>query len=600
MKGYINAKRAIEPLAKALKLEGKNVQDHFLSDYARFEKLGIRVNSLELQNDPIVNMYVRMLNYSETQRVAFFNAFVAGFASARGTSEGAATGFVQELFKDKPVIITDPKDSKNVLVFVNTMYSYNPYGKIHHLKADAFIDSIGNWYKQYHADKADERKRAAWATTARGLKRLKRYESMPITRVVERFFGYDLKAIGFSAAVIRDIGTALQSELQPPEIIYVDTDPHGYFDMFKDGPESCMRDNGSREFSFMSKLRLHPTSFFAHIDGVQGAYLKAGNKVVARAFLYDGDKLLAYNNGTVKQAKGRKFYGRVYSSTPKHGDTFIRGLLAAGYISSRDNGWTHFHPKSGKANIPVYKNASNADNGPSEFVPTPYCDDFIPRCIVEYDEDTNSVQLIFEDNAHGTALSLQNQRGYTPVSQLKTSKCAICGDVLHPDTPRVEGRDGKTMHEVCAMAAGYRQVRTVSGGTVFANVHDQDVLRDTVNGDYYLVSAMQKYAMLPFLPSLMDSGRETNMYTRTGTVVKIHDKFYRMLPDAVRTLSRAAGVQRGEFVIGTGSNATRVTALVLPDKAHLQRQEVSSVTIDPGFTPFSRINSRELMAASAA
>jgi len=533
MRGYINHESQLAAMTKAAKQHNKDIAADVLDNVERLATLGISgLTMRKLADDPIFDMYTRIVNYMLADRVTFKTVLQNGLADC-------GLGCSQP-FKDAPAIVFSPKDRTKVRVFVNLPFASLTEQPVYWARASLLSQAVP-FIKAYYADLADDKKKLAWASIVRAKKRMLKYEEMDISRAIARFMPGITSEMSSSQA--RDLATVMAEYDIPTKLEYADDNPSDYYEMYKNGPDSCMKDNGSRPFSWMAKLSkpVHPTSMFAYNPYVKGCFIKRGGKVVGRTFLYSLDFF------TAGKTKGWAF-GRVYGSTDKFTRIFMAAMQEAGYKDMRNasvEGLDMSRRYSFTVSpITVTDNDEIAKEGTiavGSYMYVPYLDDHPRGANVEYDPDANAFVVSFSSTKEENCV-FGSQHGFLPSSAFMENLCACCGTKINMGQGYTAASDGKLFHgDSCANAAGYIKALIGSGGaTVFVPPDTPGLVQDAIDGRYYMPSALGPLNVMPLLASLNEVTEDTDRFTRHGCVVKIDKKFYRL----VEHLARALNVSR--------------------------------------------------------
>ena len=542
MYGYINHDLEIKKMTDIAAKNKLDINKDVLDSPSRLDFVGAPGLTMRmLADDPVIDVYTRIVNYAKPSWKKFFDLFSACYRDTVGNDPSTT------LLNNSPIIALHPKQNDKVFVYTTLVmdeYETDPFywGRPRLVKqGSAFI-------KDYFADKADAKRGAAWSPLHRAKKRLMRRELVDIPRALTRFLPELTKNL--TSAQIRDIATAMVEYNAPVTLSYADTDPSDFYDMYKDGPDSCMKDNGGRPFSWMAKLAkpIHPTSLFAYSPYVKGVFLKKGNKVFGRTFLYDGAHF-----GTNKASKGVWAFGRVYASTDKYRGIFTTALQNAGHVSLDSVSFDM--AKSYTIQVPPIvvsdDDAANAGISAGEYMYIPYLDNHCREAHVAYDHDEAIAKVTFNapSSVGKNNCSFGSQHGFLPLSAFKESYCASCGGKINAangDGQPIYAADGSVFHgEHCARSAGYTQVIVGSGPAhAWMPRAGDNIVFDPISGRYYSPSGRAAYNVFPLITSLKEDLEDISIYSTTGVIVKVGSDYYR-LPDKV--VAQLSGGQIKEF-----------------------------------------------------
>jgi len=518
MRGYLDHKKEIDKLTAVATKFGVNINSDVFDSPERLASLGIPgLTMRKVAEDTVIDMFARIVNYARKDALRFRDV-VKSCANDMGFSVEDSD------FDNIPIMALDPKDNSKVFVYptlVLDKLGQDPF----HWSRSHLVAQAKTFLTTYFSDIQDAKRKQAWAPTHRAKSRLLRRESMDITRAIPRY----LTALSsrYSADRIRDLAIAVKEFNSPVELLYADTDPEDFYHMYATGPDSCMKDNGNRKFSFMSKLKKkwHPTSIFASIPYVKGVFIKRGNSVVARTFIYDTEHFLGTSGA--KKIGGKWAYGRVYSSTPKYTTLLIGAMTNVGYVSLRDKGFSSdLMSKEYTAEIQLI-NVDEAESAAlgiaaGKYVPVPYLDDHPADALIEIDEGSDKLRVTFNSKKNRN-VQFRSQDGFLPASTFLSCVCYGCGEEI-PTGQAVFGNDGRSFHNSaeCISAAGYVHAYNNMGNQSIVNTNTPGLIKDVVNGKYFLASATARYNILPFLRSLKEIDEVPDGYTSQGTIVEIN------------------------------------------------------------------------------
>lgn len=522
MRGYINHDLEIKKLTEIAKKNKLDVNKDVLDDPKRLEHVGVPGLTMRmLAEDPVIDIYSRVVNYFKSDWAKFFNLFSNCYQDIVGSQPSI------NMLDGSPIITLHPKMPDKVYVYptlVHDKYTQDPF----YWGRPRLVSSNASFIRSYFEDKKDGKKKLAWSPLARAKSRILRRELVDISRVLTRFMPELAK--NATSSQIRDIATAMVEYNMPMELSYADTDPSDFYNMYVGGPDSCMKDNGSRPFSWMAKLAkpIHPTSIFAYSPYVKGVYFKKAGKVVARTFLYDGTFFGSSNH------KGKWYYGRVYGSTTKYANLFTTALNTAGYFAT-DNSGVPLNKTYTIEFVPIEVSPEEAPNvgiAAGSYVYVPYLDNHARDCNVVYDEDTNKVSVTFAPADGSSNCSMGSQHGYLPVQSFKNSYCHSCGGVIKAgaNNKAIYTTDGKAFHDSsCAIVAGYVSVIVgADGATAMMHKDSPTIVKDIYTGKYFSPSGASSHGVLPMLTSMYEDLEDIFLFTSSGHVVRLDGTYYRI------------------------------------------------------------------------
>lgn len=524
MRGYINHDLEIKRIKEAATKHKIDVNAGLLDAPERLDFLGVSgLTMRKLAEDKVIDMFTRIVNYAKPEWGKFRDILA-------NACQSCGVGFNDTLLNNSPVIIMHPKLHDKLIVFTSlVMDQYEDRNNPFYWARVRLLKQGQTFIKTYFADRADDKRSMAWATTHRAKKRLLRYEVVDVPRALTRYLPELVKAC--TASQIRDIGTTIAEYNAPVELSYADTDPSDFFKMYDGGPDSCMKDNGKRQFSWMSKLAkpVHPTSIFAYSPYVKGCYLVKANKVVARTFLYDRSFF-----GTKAKDSGWA-YGRLYGSTSKYAEIFRAALTKEGFSDmstvSLDMGKTYtitLPPLTVSA-----EEAPRVGASAGKYMYVPYLDNHPQLANVSYDDEADTITVTFNPKGgkdQPVNCQMNSQHGFLAASAFVESNCHACGGAISPGTRAVFASDGAVFHDAnCAKSAGY--VSAISGaGPVYMWVprNHPTLIVDCINGNCFTPSGAAVHRVFPLLSSLRESPEDIELYSSSGIVVELNSVRYRM------------------------------------------------------------------------
>ena len=521
MRGYINHDLEIKRIKEAATKHKIDVNAGLLDAPERLEFLGVSgLTMRKLAEDKVIDMFTRIVNYAKPEWTKFRDILATACNSSGIT-------FNDSFLNNSPIIIMHPKLHDKLIVFTSlVMDTYEDRNNPFYWARVRLLKQAQTFVKAYFADVADTKRAMAWATTHRAKKRLLRYEVVDAPRALTRYLPELVKHC--TAAQIRDLGTTIAEYNAPVELTYADTDPSDFFKMYNGGPDSCMKDNGTRQFSWMSRLAkpVHPTSIFAYSPYVRGCYLVKGSKVVARTFIYD----LAF----FAKAKTQSWaHGRLYGSTSKYTEIFRAALTKANIVDLSGTGADLM--RSYTITVPPISvsddEAMKVGVAAGKYMYVPYLDNHCQSAHVEYNEDTDMLDVTFNPpKGKPVNCQMNNQHGFMPASSFRESNCHACGGKIEPGSRTIFASDGSVFHDQnCAKAAGY--VNAINGaGPTYMWVHRSSptLIMDCMSNHYFTPSGATIHRVLPLLTSFKENPEDVELYSSDGIVVELHGKRYRM------------------------------------------------------------------------
>lgn len=586
MRGYINHDADIKRLTEAAKAQKLDINKDILDSTERLNFVGVPgLTMRKLAEDPVMDVFTRVVNYARADWNKFRSLLEACYNDVVG-------GFNDSLLNDSPIVTLHPTQHDKVYVYTTLVMS--SYDSIHFYWArPSRVKQGAGFIKTYFDDIKDDKRKLAWSPISRAKSRILRRELVDVSRALTRYFPA-LKA-NLSSSQLRDIATAMVEYNAPIELSYADTDPTHFYDMYKDGPDSCMKDNGSRPFSWMAKLSkpVHPTSVFAYSPYVKGVFLKRGNKVLARSFLYD----VAFFGNAAEAKKGAWAYGRVYGSTEKYTKIFVTALNKEGYreISSLGLNMAKEYEITVPPIVVSDAEAGSVGIAAGEYMYVPYLDNHARDVNVTYDEDSAIAKVKFGARENDVNCVFGSQHGFLPMAAFRKLTCHGCGG----DIKMANGKsplfasDGATFHNSeCATAAGYVSA-IVGGGPTRAWMRSDNptLTQDPYNnGNYYSPSGRTHYQILPMITSLYESLEDLDIFTAHGTVAKVGSEYYRISGHLVEHIP---GKQRKEvrddkygFVLALDDSLfkkdylsvkTVRTVMLEDDHQHIDTKDIRSI-----------------------
>jgi hypothetical protein len=590
MRGYINHAIEIARVKEAAAKYKIDVDAGLLDSAERVAFLGIEgLTMRKLAEEKAVDMFTRIVNYAKPEWTKFHDCFVAAV-------KGCGIDYSEDMFNNTPIMVLHPKQPDKLIVFPSlVMDNFEGVDAPFYWARQRLLKQGATFLKTYFADKADTKRAQAWATTHRAKKRLLRNETMEVARALTRFMPELSERC--TASQIRDIATTIIDYNSPVELKYADTDPTDFYTMYANGPDSCMKDNGSRQFSWMSKMDkpIHPTSIFAYSPYVKGVFMMKGSSVVARTFLYDG----AFFGGAKTTGW---YYGRVYGSTSKYTGIFTAALVKEGYRAMGGVG-TLDMSKSYTINVPPIivkpedSNRLNIAAGPYMYVP--YLDNHPVQAHVEYDDEAQTLVVTFNPPSSKVVnCTMSNQHGYLPASAFMNNTCHSCGGTIVAGRSLLFANDGAVFHDAtCANLAGY--VAAVNGSNdsrMWVHKDSDNLIVDVLTGKYYTPSGATAYRVMPIMQSFMDNPEDAEIYTSGGVIVELDGKRFRVSNAAMCTLPSRAYMERMDH--NTGCSYYEINKEYLRTK-YIDVKSVRTVILPEDHAPVDARTLRELERLAA-
>lgn len=325
-----------------------------------------------------------------------------------------------------PVMIFDEQQIGYVRVFTN-------------LSVDSFsIEAARDCTRYTHADDLlktfmeglfndikDERRKQAWVGPGRAWKRMKRSETIPLTRALARFLGLN----DWPDHKLRNLATAIEEDLKPLALLYADQ-PKDFQDMYGSGPTSCMDWRHKDTWPELIKADSHPCAFFAHWPHTRGVYAKRKGQVMGRTMIYEREP-------------GVWCYGRVYANHEQDRKIFMEQLHKDGFKpldeqwKEGDNKFRHGYYRGAPAGVEksVFTIPGIEAGSGRYCMPVPYFDNIgtdpnnrtmYCQVFAKFDKETKTFTVEVGPNVKGNiSTTLQNGRVFD--HQLSDKICSGCG-----------------------------------------------------------------------------------------------------------------------------------------------------------------------------
>lgn len=375
-------------------------------------------------------------HYSDFER--FYNAM-------HSLNSGASTHYINE---ETVLMFFHPTDFSMVRVFPNFTISTNQLSSLKNISILDIDEVFNTFHTEYKEDMKDERKKEKWIPEERGIKRLNQYLDLNIATALSR---YTCLPKYLKDSQIRDLATALDNYRRPMKIIYAET-PEQFVDMYGSGPQSCMDFRFNESWPELVKNNLCPPSFYAHFELTKGAYLKVGDKVVARCILF-------------KDLKNDKWLiGRMYTSNTEYANKFKNSLIEEGI---KTNAPTMYEPPAGHVTVIPGTKMSGKEN--RYCMPWPYFDNMEYHgkgFTCEFDIEKNNFILTFGniDNKKDT-VTVKGRQGMLISTDyiVQKHKCPHCNNhfIFNEGLPTVEGI--VFCSTACAKVNDFINVITIDG-----------------------------------------------------------------------------------------------------------------------------------------
>jgi hypothetical protein len=532
MRGYINHDADIKRLTAAAKAQKLDINKDILDSTERLSFVGVPgLTMRRLAEDPVIDVFTRVVNYARSDWSKFRSLLESCYNDVVG-------GFNDSLLDGAPIVTLHPTQHDKVYVYTTlVMSSYDP-GPFYWARPSR-VKQGTEFVKTYFEDIQDAKRKLAWSPISRAKSRILRRELVDVSRALTRYFP-QLKS-NLSTSQLRDLATAMVEYNAPIELSYADTDPTHFYDMYKNGPDSCMKDNGSRPFSWMARLPkpIHPTSVFAYSPYVKGVFLKRGDKVLARSFLYD----VAFFGNAAEAKKAAWAHGRLYGATEKYTRIFATALSKEGY---RDMGTLGLNMgKEYEITVPpiVVSEAESAtvNVAAGEYMYVPYLDNHGREVNVTYDEDNSIAKVKFGAREKDVNCVFGSQHGFLPMAAFRKLTCHGCGgDIkLPPGKTPMFAADGAVFHDKhCATAAGYVYVVVGAGpSTTYMRADNPTLTVDPYNNNqHYSPSGRTAYNILPMITSLYEDLEGLDIFTGGGCIAKVGSSHYRVLDHLISSI----------------------------------------------------------------
>ncbi len=276
----------------------------------------------ERKKNPVFNMAARFVRFNANNNMNFQKLLIGAFKDCNINFDPA------NLVK-KPLIIL-AKEPNKVRVYPNIPLDITTDEPLKTTCWALNWDVLDTFQQTYMEEYKDPVKKAAWESTPRIWKRIKKYEEMPISRALSRI----IAPVGFSEATLAQVSTAFEEQRKPMELTLCET-PTDYLTMYASGPTSCMGNGHEKTLGWtpMFKAGIHPTSFYHYHPHMMGVYATQRGSVAGRTILH-------------QKEDGKWYYGRLYASSTKMLEKFRQSLEQKGYIcldpgDQKDRWWDY-------------------------------------------------------------------------------------------------------------------------------------------------------------------------------------------------------------------------------------------------------------------
>jgi hypothetical protein len=547
----------------------KSFDDLFTGKFFMDEKASLS----DLMND---SLFRAATHLTRATAVAYTN-FIGTITNIATKQFGITSA---NLFTGAPIMVPVKGKPSEVYVFLNVTPDTTDLRELQTVSWSANAKVLKTFYLERKAQlDAGGSGAQAWATFKRGLKRIHKYEQMPITRAIARYTGA-MKVCKWTETHIRDVCSAYEESVKPIELLWADTDPTMFWEMYKTGPASCMSPqpgaggvSGVRPWIFLTEKNWHPTSIFAFSPHVKGVFFKsAKGDVAARTMVYEKE--------------GKKEFGRIYGSSDINRNRLANGLKALGYTPL--NGVLEFEGLRGQAwhhkytfEVPAFQGPDAMGNAP--VLPVPYMDNHTMELHAEYDEERN-VFIIECDGTQKRNLNAQSTQGFVLASTLDENTCHNCGNMLGGDKIVTQDGLGVFCNSHCASGGGYAYAHRDDGTQVWVPAHS--IIVDFYNQRRYTnAAAAARHDVLPFRTNLgEDSEEEDEIYTsQLGEPVKHNNEVFRL---AHAAFERIPAIKRRTGATVNGRYFTVIETDV--DGPTINIKPVKTVVIEDNFTPWTQ------------
>lgn len=432
-----------------------------------------------------------------------------------------------------PVMIFDEQQIGYVRVFTNlSVDSFTVEAARDCTRYTHADDLLKTFMEGLFNDTKDERRKQAWIGSGRAWKRMKRSETIPLTRALSRFLGLG----DWPDHKLRNLATAIEEDLKPLALLYAD-DPKDFQEMYGEGPTSCMDMRHKDTWPELNKADSHPCAFFAYWPHTRGVYAKRKGKVMARTIVYEREP-------------GVWCYGRVYANHEQDRKVFMEQLHKDGFKpldpnwKEGDNKFRHGYYRGAPAGMEksVFTIPGIISDSGKYCMPVPYFDNIgtdpntrtgYCQIFASFDKETKTFTVEIGPNVKGNvSTTLQNGRVFS--NQLSTKVCVVCGR-NYEEGLKHQTRDRDYCSRRCVEHDGCCQAYRSDGMQVIV---DRDgAYKDPFNGDWYTneraaIDFGAKPARLS--PFFVEEFEEV---TRGGRLMKEDDKPYMLEPYVAEALA---------------------------------------------------------------
>lgn len=232
---------------------------------------------------------------------------------------------------------------------------------------------------------------------------------------------------------------------------YITSDPIEIAKAYEAGPSSCMKSSSGEARYWKNHFKdekgniiFHPAMFYGMYPGHKFAYLKRGNKVIARAVLLEEYKC----------------WPKMYVATRDVEIEFIKHLEKAGYSHNNT-----FNFIKDELRIPGIWIEDKKDY----WMPVPYTDGYFGKHYAWFDITTKEFVLIKKSpkNDREVGIGFRSTKGYLAAKDaVLTLSCFVCGNKIRGE-PQIKYKNQNICSASCSIQIGLQEAETHEGEFVY-------------------------------------------------------------------------------------------------------------------------------------
>jgi hypothetical protein len=377
------------------------------------------------------------------------------------------------------------EDIGQVVVYPHLQFTFTSIEDFKHLNIFNFASLFKDIYATYKEEIKDEVKKQKY-----NKKWVSHSETMTIARALTRYSSYFANQ---KDNLVRDFAAEFELARKPLEVFFAES-AEDYFEMYKEGPASCMSSISAGEASawkMLTDVKQTPTSFYAYVPGVKGFYAKKGNAVKARVMLFNRAKP---GEPEVWQ------YGRIYA-LPEIAAKFNLELHTRG-----------INPLSGVYDPPLDSTFSipGIKNGGHYVCPYPYMDNMNASYFwVRWNDPDKVFEFVYstKSSAPSGYYAAARRAGHLRSVDYVTLECDFCKKVITRGTNPITTHDGEGTYccQQHALADGLIMVIQGNGANIYQREETEDLI-SVVGSDLIKFSTLRAAADLGYGPYMSELG----------------------------------------------------------------------------------------------